>query len=277
MLDGVPGTLTIGDFAKATQLSVKTLRHYHDLGLLVPTQIDPTSKYRRYGVDQIQSAQVIRRLRDLDMPLADIGAVLSAPDYTTRSELIAAHLARLESQLLETQNAVVTLRSLLEGSSDAQTIVHRSEPAVQAATVSERVERAELSAWFEDAMRDVWATLDAQHSRPMGSAGAVVSDAFFADESGEIMVYVPVATAVAKVGRIEPRVIPSAEVAVIVHEGSHSGIDRTYGALAAHVANHAVAVDGPIREQYLVGRHHTDDQTRWRTEIAWPIFRTASS
>jgi DNA-binding transcriptional MerR regulator len=273
----VPGTLTIGDFAKATQLSVKTLRHYHDVGLLVPTQIDAASKYRRYGVDQTQSAQVIRRLRDLDMPLADIGAVLNAPDYTTRSEFIASHLARLESQLIETQNAVVTLRSLLEGSSDAPTIIHRSEPAVHAAIISARVERPELSAWFDGAMREVWATVDAQHLRPVGSAGAVVSDAFFADESGEIMVYVPVATTAAKVGRVESRVIPSAELAVIVHEGSHSSIDRTYGALAAHVANHAVVVDGPIREQYLVGRHDTDEEARWRTEIAWPIFRTASS
>ncbi len=88
-------TLAIGDFAKATQFSVKTLRHYHEEGLLVPAQIDAGSGYRRYTTDQIPVAQVIRRFRDLDMPLGQIGAALNAPDAATRSAVVADHLARL--------------------------------------------------------------------------------------------------------------------------------------------------------------------------------------
>jgi hypothetical protein len=41
------------------------------------------------------------------------------------------------------------------------------------------------------------------------------------------------------------------------------------------VAEHALGVDGPLREFYVVGSHETADQTRWRTEIGWPIFDTA--
>jgi DNA-binding transcriptional MerR regulator len=273
----VGGTLTIGDFSKATQLSVKTLRHYHDLGLLIPTQIDASSKYRRYSTDQIQQAQVIRRLRDLDMPLAQIGAVLNAPDQPTRSELIAAHLEHLERQLTETQHAVSSLRSLLQGPVATPTITHRSEPSLPTASVTARIDRAELGAWFQGALDQVWAALDAQHIAAAGPAGAIVSDAFFADEAGEITVFVPASAPLRRTGRVEPHTIPPAEVAVIVHEGPHDNIDRTYGALAAHVANHAVGVDGPLRERYLVHRRDTSDESQWRTEIAWPIFRTASS
>ena len=64
------------------------------------------------------------------------------------------------------------------------------------------------------------------------------------------------------------------ELATTLHSGSHEGIDRSYGALATHVARHALAVDGPIREYYLVGRHETPDASAWRTEIGWPIFHT---
>src|ERR1700729_3540952 len=92
--------LAIGDFSRATQLSVKMLRHYHHLGLLVPAEVDPDSSYRRYSTEQIPTAQVIRRFRDLDMPLEQIGAVLQAPDLDTRNALIADHLARLEQGLL---------------------------------------------------------------------------------------------------------------------------------------------------------------------------------
>src|SRR5262249_27560621 len=61
----------IGDFAKMTFLSVKALRHYHDVGLLAPAEVDPESGYRRYEVGQVPTAQVIRRLRELGMSLDD--------------------------------------------------------------------------------------------------------------------------------------------------------------------------------------------------------------
>jgi DNA-binding transcriptional MerR regulator len=102
----MPSSLAIGDFSRATQLSVKMLRHYHRLGLLTPAEVDPDSSYRRYSTEQIPTAQVIRRFRDLDMPLEQIGAVLQAPDLDTRNALIADHLARLEQGLLQTQEAV---------------------------------------------------------------------------------------------------------------------------------------------------------------------------
>src|SRR5580692_1929436 len=100
----MPGSLTIGDFSRVTFFSVKTLRHYHRVGLLEPADVDPITGYRRYASAQIPIAQVIRRFRDLDMPLDDIRAVLGAPDQTTRSQLIAAHLTRLEETLAETQH-----------------------------------------------------------------------------------------------------------------------------------------------------------------------------
>ena len=69
---------------------------------------------------------------------------------------------------------------------------------------------------------------------------------------------------------------PEAELALTVHPGPHSGdLDLAYGSLATYVTDHALAVDGPIREYYLVGQHHTPDTARWRTEIGWPVFRTS--
>jgi DNA-binding transcriptional MerR regulator len=81
-------SLSIGDFARASHLSVKTLRHYHELGLLIPANIDPGSGYRRYTTEQIPTAQVIRRFRDLDMPLDQIREVLDAPDLRLRDALL---------------------------------------------------------------------------------------------------------------------------------------------------------------------------------------------
>jgi len=67
-----------------------------------------------------------------------------------------------------------------------------------------------------------------------------------------------------------------AELAVIAHAGSRTDRDRAYGALGTYVASHALQVDGPIREYYLVGRRDTPDENSWRTEIGWPIFSTGA-
>ena len=64
--------LPIGDFSRATHLSVKMLRHYHELGLLEPAEVDAGSGYRRYAAEQIVTAQIIRRFRDLEMLREDI-------------------------------------------------------------------------------------------------------------------------------------------------------------------------------------------------------------
>jgi hypothetical protein len=54
-------------------------------------------------------------------------------------------------------------------------------------------------------------------------------------------------------------------------------VDRAYGALGTYVASHALRVDGPVREYYLVGRRDTPDENAWRTEIGWPVFSTGAA
>src|SRR5271167_290898 len=118
--------LTVGDFSRATHLSVKTLRHYHQVGLLEPATVNPDTGYRYYSAGQIPTAQVIRRLRDLEMPVADVKGVLAAPDAATRNALIAAHLDRLEAELAQTRTAVESLRDLLQPPEGGAAIEHRS-------------------------------------------------------------------------------------------------------------------------------------------------------
>src|SRR5690242_9086307 len=134
-------TFSIGDFSRATHLSIKTLRHYHSVGLLEPAHVDPASGHRRYTTDQIPLAQVIRRFRSLEMPLGEIRAVLAAPDLDTRNRLMTAHLDRLEVNLTHIQEAVTALRDLLEPATPAaMAFEHRAIGATPAAAIREFVD-----------------------------------------------------------------------------------------------------------------------------------------
>jgi DNA-binding transcriptional MerR regulator len=279
-MGGVPGHLSIGDFSRATHMTVKTLRHYHQVGLLEPAGVDPHTGYRRYATGQIPTAQVIRRFRDLGMPLEEIQGVLSAPDLRTRNERITAHLNRLEHDLGRTQSAIASLRNLLAAPSPESAharIEPRAVPAVPAAAITGTVSAEESAAWLQGALGELHATLAAQNVPAGGPAGGIYADEVFTRHRGQVTIFVPCTGPVRPMGRVTSSVIPAAELAVIEHRGPPADVDRAYGTLAAYVARHALAVDGPIREYYLVGQRDTSDTSRWRTEIGWPIFRTSST
>lgn len=268
--------LSIGDFARATHLSIKALRHYHEQGLLEPAQIDPASGYRRYGLGQIGTAQIIHRFRDLGMPLEDIRSILRTSDLDERNVLIARHLRRLERELAGTQAAVASLRDLLEHPQVTTPIEHRRLPARRVAAVSGDVATPDIGAWYSGALGELYAVLDSQQVQPAGAAGGIYADGVFTLERGEATVYVPITVELRPAGRVGLLELPPVDLAVIGHDGPEEGIDRAYGALADYVSRHALAVEGPIHEFYPVNRHHTADRAQWRTEIGWPIFATGT-
>ena len=146
-----------------------------------------------------------------------------------------------------------------------------------AAAVTAVIAIGDLVPWYLGALGELHATLDALGVRPSGSAGGIYAGELFTDERGQSTVFVPTATEIQRLGRVEPVVVPAAELAVIVHPGSLADVDTAYGALAAYVSSHALRVDGPIREYYVVGRQDTADENAWRTEVCWPIFSTGAA
>ena len=269
--------LTVGDFARITHLSVKTLRHYHEVGVLEPATVNPGTGYRYYSAAQVPTAQVIRRLRDLEMPVSQVKEVLDAPDAPARNALIAAHLGRLEAELAQTRAAVESLRQLLQPPRNAPVIEHRSVPAVRTAGITAAVSHPDILPWWQGALGELHATVRAQGLHATGPSGGVFASELFQQDSGEATVFIPVAGSVRAIGRVTPVVVPAAELAIISHHGSLSDADLSYATLGSYATRHEISIDGPLREYYVRGAADTPDEAEWRTEIGWPIFRADAS
>jgi DNA-binding transcriptional MerR regulator len=267
--DVVDRGLTIGEFAQLTHLSVRTLRRYHESGLLEPERVDPVSGYRYYTSAQIPPAQVIHRLRQLDVPLAEVRQILATQDAEARAGLVTGHLRRLEAELDRTRSAVASLRQLLSPGAPPEVSL-RTEPARVVAAVSDVVAQDDVLAWYSAAMAELDAAVAGQER--LGPPGGHYANELFSDGRGSVLVYRPVADPPER-GRVRPVELPAAELATVVHHGPHDDIDVTYGRLGAWVVDHALAVEGPVRETYLVAPADTPDRTLWRTELAWPVFR----
>ncbi|ORA15554.1 MerR family transcriptional regulator [Mycobacterium asiaticum] len=265
--------LSIGDFSRMTQLSVKTLRHYHDVGLLEPHRVDPATGYRYYSTEQASVAQVIRRLRDLGMPLADVRAVLvSAP--ADRNALISGHLERLENQLAATRSAVESLRAILQAPTPDSRIEHRTVADTPAAAITATVDREDLLPWWQGAVGELRATVQgARLLTPTGPPAALFEFDIFSDDRGGTTVFIPVDGEVRPIGRVVPMTIPGAELAVVSHHGPHDDVDLAYSALGAYATRHEISIEGPLREYYDRFSWDTEDSAQWVTSLCWPVFR----
>jgi DNA-binding transcriptional MerR regulator len=104
--------LPIGRFARESGLTIGALRHYDDEGVLVPADVDPATGYRRYRRDQLQMARAVAALRDLELSLPAIRALLDADDPATRASILQDERTRLEARTARLQRALHRLHML---------------------------------------------------------------------------------------------------------------------------------------------------------------------
>ena len=107
--------LPIGRFARLTGLSVGALRHYDELDILRPAEVDRFTGYRRYRRDQLDAARAIARLRDLEVPLDEIRLVLAADDPAEGRRRVAEHRSRIEARINRLQRVLHVLGQLSAG------------------------------------------------------------------------------------------------------------------------------------------------------------------
>ena len=149
-----------------------------------------------------------------------------------------------------------------------------------ALAVTEMVHASGAHSWGAVAYASLTAALAATGLAMAGSAGALFPSEYFELERAEITLFFPVRVAGGVLpslpaGSVRWQEIPAVEAAVMVHEGGAADVDRTYGALGTAVAERAIGVEGPIREYYVTGFAQTEDEREHRTEVCWPVFRTA--
>jgi len=259
--------LPIGEFSRMTYLTVKALRHYHEVGVLEPADVDPSSGYRLYSTDQVETALLISRFRDLDMPLDEVRALLRTPDVDERNRIVVNHLQRMEDRLDRTKAAVDSLRAML---SPARALVppievtYRDITPTHALAITEVVEADDCAFWLPAAYAEIGAAAMAARADVDGASGALYSAPFFEQSRGEVTAFVPITSRGAPSGRAIPMTVPGSRYAIAVHHGTFADIDRSYGALGTAVAEAGIGGPGPIRELYPA-----DDIT----EICWPVTR----
>lgn len=258
----------IGVFAHATRLSVRALRHYDRLGLLVPARIDPGTGYRRYSLEQFARAGLIRRLRELEVPLAEIAEILAAGTPDDVRAAIKRHHDRVAARAAELEAISGRLDSVLAEPMRWLHVYERVRDPQQVARLTIGTSLSELAASIGPGYARLFAALEKQ-----GVASAGPSGTRYLTDEPELTVelFVPVSRQVRPDAGIEPAELPGCLLAATIHEGGYEEVETAYRSLGRWIAERDRVPTGPAEELYLVAPGPSVAPESYRTEIAWPV------
>lgn len=248
-----PVDLPIGEFSRMTHLSVKTLHHYHDVGVLVPARIDSATGYRYYDRSQAHDAALIRRLRSLDMPIGQLVELLDATP-AVRAHALDDHLGAMRAELARATEVVSGLRGLIEAPLPVVDIELRSMPACAAMVARTTTSHEQVAGWLTSTFDELELAVG---DGATGPSSARYSPEFFSAGEGQVAAYVPANPQVAGA-----EAIAGGRYLVAVHTGPTEDLDRTYLPLGAHAVELGISLDAPIVERYISER---------TTEVWWPV------
>lgn len=103
--------LKIGEFSRLSQVTIKTLHHYDELGLLKPAQIDPITNYRFYTVEQLPRIHRIMALKEMGLSLEQIGLML---DQELSTEQMRGMLRFKQSEIQQEMREAQRQLSMVE-------------------------------------------------------------------------------------------------------------------------------------------------------------------
>ena len=265
--------LRIGEFSKLSRVSIRMLRHYDDIGLLKPAEIDHFTGYRYYREEQLFVISRITALKDMGFPLADIIRLLEIYDDRDKLEpFLAAQQKELAAQARETEYKLMLLESarkrLRKENSMGFDVTVKTIPERYAATVRMVIPRYE-----DEGM--AWGMM-AECKQPLVPtepcyAVAEFLDPEFKEENVEIMVSMAVKGKYQDTEHVKFQTLPAVKVASCVVKGSYQQMGEAYATAVAWIRDNGYTISGPMFNIYHVGPADTQNPDEYVTEACFPV------
>ena len=266
--------LKIGEFARLSQVSIKTLRHYDALGVLRPALIDPESSYRLYDIGQLVEVVRILALKDCGFTLEEIARLLRLYDAKSVEALLHQRITAQEQLVVDEQARLQRMIARTKQLADADRVplydvaLKQSEPLTLVGLRRCIATTAEIGPFAQEV---------AQYCEQHGvvSAGPLIHlyyDESQLDEGFDLFVGLPVAALPPVLAELRcERLLGGEQVACVIYRGDYPDIHSAYGALDRWLSTSNYRLAGPCREIYHRSPAHTDDPTTYITEIQYPL------
>ena len=265
--------LKIGEFSKLSRISIRMLRHYDDIGLLKPAEIDDFTGYRYYHEEQLLTIGRIISLKDMGFALADIIKILDNYDDKEKMDAFLSErqkeLSKLsketEYKLMLLETARKRLRKEQKMSFD---VTVKTIPERYAATVHMVVPHYEDEGMAWNMMGECKEPLI-----PADPCYAIAEflDDEFKEENVEIVVSMAVKGKYQDTEHVKFKTLPAVKVASCIIKGNYDQMGEAYATVASWIKANGHKMNGPMFNIYHVSPAQTKNPEEYVTEACFPI------
>ncbi len=268
--------LKIGDFSKLSRISIRMLRHYDEIGLLVPASIDDFTGYRYYSVAQLPAAERIQSLKDMGFGLSVIGEILQKyGDAEEMERFLELKRAELEEQVYTTRqrlqlldNAIKKLRK--DGTYMDYNVTLKILPERYVASVREVIPAYNAEGMLWQMLNEETAAQRMQMANP-GYGLAVFHDEGYKESDVDVEIQIAVTGQYEDTAHVKFKKVEPVQMASATYKGSYDQITRASEAVANWIEANGYDFDGASFCIYHVSPHDAASPEQLVTEVCYPV------
>ena len=246
---------SIGEFSKIVSMPVKTIRYYHEQGLLVPAHVDAGTGYRLFDDANIEAARVIKTLRGLGFSIRDIASIIEKHDDDSDIlGFLSSRRTEIMKEIKQLANAEKAIDTIIQNEERVRRMASESKyeveiqevPSVLIAGVRMQGRYSDCGAAFKKLGRSVGRYIS-------GKAMMLCYDAEFKENDADFEPCMPIRQPKKELEGIAVRDLPGGKFATLLHVGPYDSLGRSYAKLLAYLKEHGYQQQTPSREVYLKG------------------------
>jgi DNA-binding transcriptional MerR regulator/effector-binding domain-containing protein len=263
---------SIGEFSKLTQLSVKTLRFYHEEGILAPAHVDPDTGYRYYNHSNVETARIIAYLRSLEFPLNEIKELLRSEGETDLLDALERQHAAIKQRINQLRKAAKSLEQFISDEKETRAMAKASDDVQEKVVEPQLVAGIRTKGRYSDCGR-LFGRLGRSFGRHIcGHPLLLHYDSEYREDDADFEACMPIRKA-KSVDGVSVHELPGGRCVSFVHRGAYDQLGRSYAKVFEYVNDHKYQVLSPTREVYLKGPGmlFKGNPKNYLTEIQIPI------
>jgi DNA-binding transcriptional MerR regulator/effector-binding domain-containing protein len=265
---------SIGEFSQVSGLSVKTLRFYHEKGILVPSSVEETTGYRFYDSSKIEKARVIMRLRSMEFSIEDIATVLAeCSDEADILNYLERQRNMLQQRIREDRDIVRSLDEIIASEKSAQQMLAKADfAAEEKSTEPMLIAGIRIKGKYSECGA-IFGLLSKGIGRYIcGKPLCLYYDGEYRDEDADFEPSFPIRKEISAPG-ISVRPLAGSRCLTLLHRGPYDQLGRSYAKILKDAEARKQKIALPTREVYIKGPGiiFKGNPKNYLTEIQLPI------
>lgn len=274
----------IGEFSAIGKVSVRMLRHYDQMGLLKPQNIDKDSGYRSYSIEQLPklnriiflkelgfSLQEVKEYLEKDMSIEEMKSMLFVKRKELEDEIALIHykLHKVSMRLEQMEN---------EGKPPKYDISVKPTERMVIASIAEKVPHIQEMAYYCKKMYgELYEELKKINIKPKGNEITIYHNKEFTEanlnvEAGVVIDEKYLTNIFSEGAKIKIREIPAMEnSAYLFYTGTYGGMEPAIMSMLGWVGQNNFKIKGPLMEIHLSGPAHVDDVVQQNAVLEFRI------